>query len=260
MLVVLAVGFGALAALGTWYKKRHDARQPGLYHGNDSSKSNVPGSHTGPTAGAAFFTGSLRNMSKSNVNSTIGPSTANNSSNNVAAKTPRAQAGPSMSMTSLSNTRSSLVNQNTNIIPTSTNNNNNNNNNNNMNNNNQWGPHQGNVHTRDFDDITPVDGTAFRNAMAAAAAAAALDKGGATASTANASRTDISSVSTGGGNSSSTTGVVRSTTPRNNPNRLSKVSAQSSSTLHRQVSNPAQRGPTPQRQRSPSPVSPINDD
>lgn len=32
MVVVLIVGFSALAALGVWLKRRHDAKYPGLYH------------------------------------------------------------------------------------------------------------------------------------------------------------------------------------------------------------------------------------
>lgn len=32
MVVILIVGFSALAALGVWLKRRHDAKYPGLYH------------------------------------------------------------------------------------------------------------------------------------------------------------------------------------------------------------------------------------
>lgn len=37
MLIVLAVGFGALAALGVWLKRRYDAKRPGLYHGGSET-------------------------------------------------------------------------------------------------------------------------------------------------------------------------------------------------------------------------------
>lgn len=239
MLIVLAIGFTGLAFLGTWYKKRHDARQPGLYHGNDRNKTNGSDREGGPGPAAAFFSGSLRNLSRSNANSN-NASTTNNSINNivVGAKAARVQQQqqqqqPNMSTTSFSNPRSSLLSNNN---PASISDNTANNHNNYM-----WGPHQATAHTRDFEDIAPVDSSAFRNSMAAAAAAAALDKTG--------SRTDVS----------------RAATPRshnNNPNRLSKMSVQSASTLQKQTSNSTlRRGPTPIRQHaSASPVSPIRDD
>jgi hypothetical protein len=266
MLIVLVVGFSALAVLGTWWKKRHDAKRPGLYHGNNPRNSvnmtaaGRPGAEGAAAAG--FFAGSLRNLSKSNPNSTNNPS-ANSSNNNVAAGSKYATAAVAPSGTSTRSRRQpSMSMVRSSILSTSTNDTNNNYNNNN-NNNPMWGPHQATAHTRDFDDITPVDGTAFRNQMAAAAAAAALDKTGTMTSTYSGSRTEVSSIATGGG-----AGAPRAATPRsnNNSNRLSKLSVQSSSTLQRQTSsNTLPRGP-PSRSNANanasdlSPVSPINDE
>ncbi|KAJ5675397.1 hypothetical protein N7462_008294 [Penicillium macrosclerotiorum] len=39
MLIVLAVGFSALAAGGVWLKRRYDAKRPGLYHGGSANAS-----------------------------------------------------------------------------------------------------------------------------------------------------------------------------------------------------------------------------
>ncbi|OKL62482.1 hypothetical protein UA08_02553 [Talaromyces atroroseus] len=268
MLIVLAVAFTALGVFGTWYKKRHDARRPGLYHGDDRRNITASGGHPGVDPGAAgFFSGSLRNLSKAKANSINNPSTTNSSSNNIALGFKSAAAATTITKSkrqpSMSMIRSSIVNNNDNK-------NNNNYNNNNNNNNQMWGPQQATAHTREFNDITPVDGTAFRNSMAAAAAAAAADKSGTmtttttTAATNNGSRTDISSIGTGGGSGSGSGSVAagRAPTPRSNtnPNRLSKLSVQSSSTLQRQTSsNTLQRGPTA-RSNDLSPVSPINDD
>ncbi|KAJ5167615.1 uncharacterized protein N7482_003209 [Penicillium canariense] len=36
MLIVLAIGFSALAAGGVWLKRRYDAKRPGLYHGGSA--------------------------------------------------------------------------------------------------------------------------------------------------------------------------------------------------------------------------------
>ncbi|KAJ5963957.1 uncharacterized protein N7479_003833 [Penicillium vulpinum] len=37
MLIVLVIGFSAIAVVGVWLKRRHDARRPNLYHGGSSS-------------------------------------------------------------------------------------------------------------------------------------------------------------------------------------------------------------------------------
>ena len=39
MLIVLVVGFTILGVVGTWLKRRHDAKRPGLYHGPTGSGS-----------------------------------------------------------------------------------------------------------------------------------------------------------------------------------------------------------------------------
>ncbi|KAJ5390974.1 uncharacterized protein N7496_002042 [Penicillium cataractarum] len=39
MLIVLAIGFGAIAAGGVWLKRRYDAKRPGLYHGGSAAGS-----------------------------------------------------------------------------------------------------------------------------------------------------------------------------------------------------------------------------
>lgn len=39
MLIVLAIGFSALAAIGIWLKRRYDAKRPGLYHGGTEASS-----------------------------------------------------------------------------------------------------------------------------------------------------------------------------------------------------------------------------
>lgn len=250
MLIILVIGFSALAAAAVWLKKRLDARQPNLYHGDD--RNNGGGSGGGPGPAAAFFAGSLRNLSRSNVNSTR--ASTNNSSNNVAvaSKVPKMQQQPSMSTTSFSNRRSSTL---TNSVMS------NSNNNMTSNGHEMWGPNQ----ARNFENIAPVEEPVFRNSMATAAAAAAF--GGAAAAsgpeaigiastTANNSRTDLSSVGTGGGRA----------TPRN-LNRLSIQSA-SASNLHQQQQLQQQSTPLLreaqshrelQRPQSASPVSPIHD-
>lgn len=258
MLIVLVIGFSALAVAGAWWKKRMDARHPGLYHGDDRNNANDSGSR-GPGAAAAFFSGSLRNLSRSNVNSTNNPSTTNNSANNVAAvgaKVPKVQQQPSMSMTSNTNRRSSLLSNRFSM----SNNNNNVVDNNNYNNNHTWGPNQ----ARDLENVAPVDEPVFRNSMATAAAAAAFEKSGGTtgtASTANNSRTDVSSIGNGGGAVAAAAAArpgSRSATPRN-PTKLS--TAQSASNLHQQSQQNFSR--VPPRPRSAtvnepdSPVSPI---
>ena len=40
MLIVLAVGFTIIGVGGTYLKRRHDAKNPGLYHGGDHTGSN----------------------------------------------------------------------------------------------------------------------------------------------------------------------------------------------------------------------------
>lgn len=37
MLIVLVIGFSAIAVLGVWLKRRYDAKRPNLYHGGGSS-------------------------------------------------------------------------------------------------------------------------------------------------------------------------------------------------------------------------------
>jgi hypothetical protein len=39
MLIVLAVGFSVIAAVGIWLKRRYDAKRPGLYHGGTAEAS-----------------------------------------------------------------------------------------------------------------------------------------------------------------------------------------------------------------------------
>jgi hypothetical protein len=39
MLIVLAIGFSAIAAGGIWLKRRYDAKRPGLYHGGSAAAS-----------------------------------------------------------------------------------------------------------------------------------------------------------------------------------------------------------------------------
>ncbi|KAE8552739.1 hypothetical protein EYB25_004118 [Talaromyces marneffei] len=251
MIIVLAVGFSVLAAVAVWLKKRFDARQPGLYHGDDH-KGGASGGSLTPAAG--FFAGSLRNLSRSNVNSTR--ASTDNSSNNVAvaSKVPKMQQQPSMSTTSFSNRRSSTL---TNSVMS--------NGNSIMNNNGHemWGPNQ----ARNFENIAPVEEPVFRNSMATAAAAAAFGGGaagteaesgpeaiGIATTTANDSRTDLSSVGTGGGRA----------TPRNQ-NRLSGQSASASNLHHQhqmqQQATPLLREAQSHRelQTSPTPVSQIHD-
>lgn len=252
MLIILAIGFSALAAAAVWLKKRLDAKQPNLYHGDDRNDDRA--SRGGPGPAAAFFAGSLRSLARSNVNSNR--ASTNNSSSNiaVASKVPKTQQQPSMSTTSFSHRRSSTL---TNSVMS------NNNNNMNANGGEMWGPNQ----ARNFENIAPVEEPVFRNSMASAAAAAAFGGGaagtaaasnpeaiGIASTTTNDSRTDLSSVGTGGGR----------TTPRN----LNRLSAQSASNLHQkqqlqQQSTPLLREAQSQRElqrpKSASPVSPIRD-
>ncbi|OJJ45882.1 hypothetical protein ASPZODRAFT_26486 [Penicilliopsis zonata CBS 506.65] len=48
MLIVLVVGFGVIAVVGVWLKRRHDARNPHLYHGpsKKASSAGLTGSST----------------------------------------------------------------------------------------------------------------------------------------------------------------------------------------------------------------------
>lgn len=254
MLIILVIGFSALAAAAVWLKKRLDARQPNLYHGDDRNNGGG-GSGGGPGPAAAFFAGSLRNLSRSNVNSTR--ASTNNSSNNlaVASKVPKMQQQPNMSTTSFSNRRSSTL---SNSVMS------NSNNNMNTNGHEMWGPNQ----ARNFENIAPVEEPVFRNSMATAAAAAAFGGGaagttgapgpeaiGIASTTDNNSRTDLSSVGTGGGRA----------TPRS-LHRLNIQSA-SASNLHQQQqlhqqSTPLLREAQSQRElqrpNSASPVSPIH--
>ncbi|CRG91346.1 hypothetical protein PISL3812_08394 [Talaromyces islandicus] len=166
MVVVLIIGFVALAFAGMWLKKRLDARHPGLYHGDDRAHSSNNNStrFRSPTAGFAIPT-SLRNFSSRNSMSNTA-ATPNNESmsrninyqsvpNNIQPPVaPYAQShgsnrsNPNMSMTSLPNNRTEM-----------------------------WGPHQATAHTRDFGDISPVEDPAYAG---------------------NGSRTDLSSVGTRG--------------------------------------------------------------
>ncbi|EED18561.1 integral membrane protein [Talaromyces stipitatus ATCC 10500] len=248
MLIILVIGFSALAAGAVWLKKRLDAKQPGLYHGDDRRDGGASGGGGGPAA--AFLPGSLRNLSRNNLNSNRASTTNNSSTSNVVAGSSRIPKQPSMSTMSFSNRRSlsnSISNQNTN------------------NGHQMWGPNQ----ARDFDNVAPVEEPVFRNSMASAAAAAAFRNGGAgsttsegaegigiATTTANNSRTDISSVGTGDGRA----------TPRN-LNRLSMQSA-SASNLHQQQQMLQQQQPLLhqqqsqrelQRPKSASPVSSIHD-
>ncbi|KAF3387711.1 hypothetical protein F1880_001372 [Penicillium rolfsii] len=43
MLIVLAIGFSAIAAGGLWLKRRYDAKRPGLYHGGSTAASSLGG-------------------------------------------------------------------------------------------------------------------------------------------------------------------------------------------------------------------------
>lgn len=49
MLIVLVLGFSAVAILGVWLKRRYDAKRPGLYHGGSAaaSSSGVLGGSSG---------------------------------------------------------------------------------------------------------------------------------------------------------------------------------------------------------------------
>lgn len=253
MLIILVIGFSALAAAAVWLKKRLDARQPNLYHGDDRNNSGGSG---GPGPAAAFIAGSLRNLSRSNANSPR--ASTNNSSNNiaVASKVPKMRQQPSMSMASSSNRRSSTL---TNSVIS--------NSNNNMTTNahEMWGPNQ----ARNFENIAPVEEPVFRNSMAAAAAAAAFGGGAAGAAgapdpeaigiastTDNNSRTDLSSISTGGGR------ATPRSLPRLNVQSVSASNLHQQQQLHQQATpllREAQSHRDLQRPRSVSPVSPIHD-
>ncbi|QKX54736.1 uncharacterized protein TRUGW13939_01825 [Talaromyces rugulosus] len=170
MIVVLIIGFIALAFGGMWLKKRLDERHPGLYHGDDSAPNGSNNNSTrlrSPTAGFAI-PASLRNFSSRNsMNNTAATGTPNNDSrsrninyhsvpNNVQPPVaPYAQnhgsnrSNPNMSMTSLSNDNRAEM----------------------------WGPHQATAHTRNYGEINPVDDPAYA---------------------ASGSRTDLSSVGTRG--------------------------------------------------------------
>lgn len=40
MVIVLAIGFSALAFVGVWLKRRYDAKRPNLWHGDGAGASN----------------------------------------------------------------------------------------------------------------------------------------------------------------------------------------------------------------------------
>jgi hypothetical protein len=221
MLIILAIGFTALALGAIWLKKRFDAKQPHLYHGNDRTDDGAPNgtSGNGGIAGpaAAFFAGSLRHLSRSNDNSARA-SLANSSITNAAgaSKFPKMQQQPSMSTTSVSNLRSSGL-SNVGSVNTV---------NHAVNNGHQmWGPNQ----ARDIENIAPVEEPVFRNSMASAAAAAAFGaasrksgEGIGIATSTNDSRTDLSSIGTGGGRSTPAGG-------RSTPRNMSRPNFQSAS-------------------------------
>ncbi|KAJ5305887.1 hypothetical protein PENANT_c015G00593 [Penicillium antarcticum] len=48
MLIVLAIGFGIIAALGVWFKRRYDAKRPNLYHGGSSGVLSTASPPSGP--------------------------------------------------------------------------------------------------------------------------------------------------------------------------------------------------------------------
>lgn len=170
MVVVLIIGFLALAFGGIWLKKRLDARHPGLYHGDDRAHNSSNNNSTrlrSPIAGFALPS-SLRNFSSRNsMSNTAATGTPINGSmsrninyhgvpNNMQPPVaPYAQSqgsnrsNPNMSMTSLNNSNRAEM----------------------------WGPHQATAHTRNFSEISPVDDPAYAG---------------------NGSRTDLSSVGTRG--------------------------------------------------------------
>lgn len=64
MLIVLVVGFGALAALGVWLKRRYDAKRPGLYHGgSEATISNSSRGVLSPTPTAPWVSSPAPNQS-----------------------------------------------------------------------------------------------------------------------------------------------------------------------------------------------------
>ncbi|KAJ5754118.1 uncharacterized protein N7511_008271 [Penicillium nucicola] len=48
MLIVLAIGFGIIAWLGVWFKRRYDAKRPNLYHGGSSGVLSTASPPSGP--------------------------------------------------------------------------------------------------------------------------------------------------------------------------------------------------------------------
>ncbi|KAJ6087764.1 hypothetical protein N7467_006678 [Penicillium canescens] len=48
MLIVLVIGFGIIAALGVWFKRRYDAKRPNLYHGGSSGVLSTASPPSGP--------------------------------------------------------------------------------------------------------------------------------------------------------------------------------------------------------------------
>lgn len=247
MLIILAIGFSALAAGAIWLKKRLDARQPNLYHGDDDrEEGNASGGSGGSGGGVAgpaggLFAGSLRSSSRNNVNSARASTTNSGSTNDIVAssKGPRVQQQPNMSSTSFSNRHSSILRNSMSSSQM----------NNAVQNNHQlWGPNQ----ARDIDGIEPVEEPVFRNSMASSAAAAGFEGAaageiGVARSTDDNSHTDLSSAAAGGGRA----------TPRN-MNRLSVQSASSSNLQKPQMQQPHRVLQRPRSANSASPVSAVS--
>jgi hypothetical protein len=69
MLIVLAIGFSVIAALGVWLKRRYDAKRPGLYHGGTaeaSSSGALQGGNSGVLSPAPLggYASSVPNQSR----------------------------------------------------------------------------------------------------------------------------------------------------------------------------------------------------
>jgi hypothetical protein len=95
MLIVLAIGFGIIAALGVWFKRRYDAKRPNLYHGGSSGGLSSASPPAGPRD-AAWDAAPMPAQGRGMV-----PSVASSSLSNVAPKSSTPVSGSRSRLTKI---------------------------------------------------------------------------------------------------------------------------------------------------------------
>jgi hypothetical protein len=96
MLIVLVIGFGIIAALGVWFKRRYDAKRPNLYHGGSSGVLSTASPPSGPRDAA--WEPAPMPVQERGLGS---PSVASSSLSNVAPKTSTPLSGSRSRLTKI---------------------------------------------------------------------------------------------------------------------------------------------------------------